>query len=262
MPPQPSRAKERLAKPRSNSLLKACWPAVEQRFEALAGEPREVEELSMAGLLYEEAEENTLAIAASGEVVAADAAVRPMPMLQRLPLNFDPLARFREAEQHRLAYPVASALRSSAVFERPEGSFAVRAFGNVVHRYLQLLAMKLQAGVDPEDLLRSCRRGSRDWRRACAERGLRRRLAAREAARAAEALGVWRLRDPVGRWILSPHASAASERALAMASVEDATLAGRSNISRWRCSSDRWRGVHLDRGLQDERAGFAFGCGV
>ena len=74
-------------------------------------------------------------------------------MIQRLPLSFDPSARFREAEGRKLSYPVASALRRSAVFERPEGSFAARAFGNVVHRYLQLLAARLESGAEVEALL-------------------------------------------------------------------------------------------------------------
>ena len=53
--------------------------------------------------------------------------------------------------------------------------------------------------------------------------GLSPRLAAREAGRATEALAR-ALGDPVGRWILSPHASAASERALTIASVEARSL--------------------------------------
>ena len=48
------------------------------------------------------------------------------------------LTRFREAKEQRLSYPAASALRHTIAFDRPEGSFAVRAFGNVVHRYLQV----------------------------------------------------------------------------------------------------------------------------
>jgi hypothetical protein len=48
-------------------------------------------------------------------------------------------------------------------------------------------------------------------------------LASREAGRAGLAL-MQMLGDPVGRWILSPHASAASEQALTMASPDGRSL--------------------------------------
>jgi hypothetical protein len=53
--------------------------------------------------------------------------------------------------------------------------------------------------------------------------GLPPALASREAGRAGLAL-MRALGDPVGRWILSPHASAASERALTVASADARSL--------------------------------------
>ncbi|MGA7155318.1 MAG: UvrD-helicase domain-containing protein [Acidobacteriaceae bacterium] len=206
-----------LAKPRYNSLLKACWPAAEQEFEELQaaemGAPAEVEVLF-------ELEDEVLAIAATEEISDI---VRPAAMIQRLPLEFDPLARFREAELHRLPYPAASALRKSAVFERPEGSFAARAFGNVVHRYLQVLAMRLENSAEHEALLRELASWEARLTTSLRGEGLAPRVAAREAGRAVQALS-GALSDPVGRWILSPHVSAASERAVATGSAEAQTL--------------------------------------
>ncbi len=227
-------AKGKLSKPRFNSLLKACWAAVEDRFEELAGvggaaegaEGAEAdEELAERSQAFGGSDEDTLELAAESE---AEGAARPVATIQRLPLGFDPLARFREAEQHRLAYPAASALRHAARFARPEGSFAARAFGNVVHRYLQLVAMRLDTGSrdanrDAELLLRELPSWQPRLTASLRAEGLAPRLAARESARVEQALSR-ALRDPVGRWILSPHPLAASERAVTIASVEASSL--------------------------------------
>ena len=105
-------------------------------------------------------------------------------------------------------------LPRAGAFERPEGSFAVRAFGNVVHRYLQSLADKLVS--EPPDALRS---SLASWQSrvetSLRGEGLPPRDAAREAPRALEALGK-AMADPVGLWLLSPHASAASESSMTM----------------------------------------------
>ncbi len=217
-------AKEEIALPRHDSLLRACWPAAVEQFEARLAEPSPMEE-QLVGALHEPnaMEYEELAMAASGEGVDVNAAARMPAMIQRLPLSFDPAARFRSAKEHRLAYPAASALRHTAAFERPEGSFAVRAFGNVVHRYLQVIALRLDGGAGCDDLLTELPAWESRLVASLRGEGLAPALAAREASRAARALALT-LGDPVGRWILSPHDSAASERALTMASPEARSL--------------------------------------
>ena len=219
-------AKGGLAQPRYDSLLRACWPAAEEHFEALLAGAAVQAGPSLDALLVrslDNSEGEELAFAASGEDVEVDSGARTVPMIQRLPLSFDPTERFRVAKEHSLAYPAAAALRRTATFERPEGSFAVRAFGNVVHRYLQVLAARLENGASCDELVAELPSWEPRLIASLRGEGLAPVLASREAGRAGQAL-VRALGDSVGQWILSPHASAASERALTMASLEARSL--------------------------------------
>jgi ATP-dependent helicase/nuclease subunit A len=209
--------KGEIAQPQHDSLLKACWPAAAAHFELLAPSSP-----SFNMLDYEEVEEE-FAMAASVQEVEIKPSVETPPMIQRLPMSFDPGERFRSVQEDRLEYPDASALRHSAAFERPEGSFAVRAFGNVVHRYLQVMAARLEGGTSGDELLGELPEWESRLTASFRGEGLSPALATRAAARAGGALSL-ALGDPVGRWILSPHASAASERALTMASAETRSL--------------------------------------
>jgi ATP-dependent helicase/nuclease subunit A len=209
--------KGEIAQPQHDSLLRACWPAAAAHFELLAPSSSAFDALD-----YEETEEE-FALAASAQGAETEATVQTPPMIQRLPMSFDPGERFRGAQVDRLEYPAATALRRTVAFERPEGSFAVRAFGNVVHRYLQVMAGRLDGGTSCDDLLAEVPGWESRLAASLRGEGLSPTLATREAARAGRAL-LLTLGDPVGRWILSPHASAASERALTIASAETRSL--------------------------------------
>jgi ATP-dependent helicase/nuclease subunit A len=207
--------------PRYDSLLRACWPAAAQHFEAAAAGPSSMMEQLMDSLREDEADDEGLALAAVSDDVRENAG--SPPMIQRLPLSFDPTETFRLAREHRLAYPDASALRQTVAFERPEGSFAVRAFGNVVHRYLQVMAARLDSGVRCDALIAELPTWDSRLEASLRGEGLPPALATREAARAGRALRMT-LDDPVGQWILSPHTSAASERGLTMGSLDARSL--------------------------------------
>ena len=219
----------------SGSLLHACWPAaeihfaeVQQTFESslpaastiLQSHFSRAANSSPAGD-GEDRKEGWLALAASSEdsgpeaptPTAADRS-RYLPRLTRLPLSFDPQQRFREAVARCLPYTSASELPRQEALARPEGSAAVRALGNVVHRFLEQIAARLAgnktaAALHGElptwlDRLTVGLRGE----------GLAPAEAAREASRALTLLANT-LADPVGAWLLSPHSDAASERPLA-----------------------------------------------
>jgi ATP-dependent exoDNAse (exonuclease V) beta subunit len=207
------KASGELALPRHDSLLKMAWPAVAERFEAVAGESGGLVEELMRSVREEAFEEEGLALAAAAAGVQ-------MPRVQRLPAGFDPGARFREAEARRLEYAAAAGMRRAPVFERPEGSFGVRAFGNVVHRYLQVMAARMAAGVSAEALAAELPSWGARLTASLRGEGLAPVVATREAARALRALTLT-MEDAVGRWILSPHMGAASESALVM---EDARM--------------------------------------
>ena len=209
-------AKGELALPNHSSLLRACWPAASHCFVETFAEQQPRLDQSILNSLEED--DQDLALAAAAEHVDAESHQGHTPMIERLPINFDPAARFRDAELRRLPYPAASVIRQTVAFDRPEGSFAVRAFGNVVHRYLQVVAARLEGGTTCEDLLAELPSWEARLAASLRGEGLPPGLVAREAMRAQHAL-VLTLGDDVGRWILSPQPSAASERALTLAAL-------------------------------------------
>ena len=209
--------KGELAQPRHDSLLKACWPAALEHFEVATADSSAMVAPLAWSLNEEETGDEELALAASSERV--DPALDVPAMIQRLPLSYSPSDRFRIAADQRLDYPVASALRRTVVFERPEGSFAVRAFGNVVHRYLQVLAIRLDSGETCEALMAELPTWGPRLHASLRGEGLPPAVATREALRANRAL-LMALGDRMGAWILSPHESAASEHSLTMESPE------------------------------------------
>jgi ATP-dependent helicase/nuclease subunit A len=223
--------KSGLSHGQATSLLNACWPAAEPHFASatptLSSRP---ESAHFADVVERPAvwtadtqvpqsfslgshipgwkdgalapDEQTFALAASSQA----------PLIQRLPLAFDPAARFRIAVEHRLPYPDASALRQSPAFDRPEGGFASRAFGNVVHRYMQVLSARLTT-TTPQALLTDLTTWRPRLTASLRGEGLAPTLAERESTRVLTAL-TSALNDPTGLWILSPQASASSEQAL------------------------------------------------
>ncbi len=176
------------------------------------------------------ATDNGLALAASAD----DEAAARGPSVRRLPRDFDPLARFAAAENVRLPYTPASALPSAPSFDRPEGSFSVRAFGNVVHRFLQLVSVTLAENQDASGLIAELPSWQARLSAALRNEGLAPAVAQRESPRALVAVRN-SLQDPVGKWILSAHAWAASEYAIESAGASvlraDRTfLAGRAPL--------------------------------
>ena len=221
------------------SLLHACWPAAEPHFaKAQEVQPTSVDALaptlaqlqivpSRRQAAEPDDEQAPLALAAEADTDAPTQADDSsyLPRLTRLPLSFDPVQRFREAAARRLPYTSAADLPRQAPLARPEGSVTVRALGNVVHRFLELIAIRLATSqgrlTGPEREARS-RETLKVELPSWLERltaslraeGLAPAEAAREATRALTLLSNT-LADPVGLWLLSPHPDASSERALA-----------------------------------------------
>ena len=227
-------AKGELPLPVSGSLLKACWPAAEPRLEEVAQAAASLRPDVPAFSPTDTDEDFELDIAAAAEPVSPPAQPPTPPTVLRLPLSFDPGARFVAAEARRLDYTPASALARHPAFDRPEGSFAVRAFGNVVHRYLQVLAERLASGITPAAQLAELPSWLPRLTASLRGEGLSPKVAEGEARRALKALTLT-LGDSTGRWILSPHRAAASERDLSTNTVNlrvDRTfLAGAAPLS-------------------------------
>ena len=144
-----------------------------------------------------------------------DLAASASPTLERLPLAFDPAARIAAARAHRLSYGDSDGATASgkAQFSRPEGSFAARSFGNVVHAVLETLAGRIAAGSSPAALLAELPAWTPRLAALLRADGLAHTTVNRLAREARTALEDT-LRDPDGLWLLAPHAAAASEFAL------------------------------------------------
>jgi ATP-dependent exoDNAse (exonuclease V) beta subunit len=178
--------------PRFDSLLQAAWPAAQPHF-AVSGE--------------NPAEPFVLDLAAS--------TVPSHTNLQRLPLAFDPAARFVAARDYKLPYgdPDSDTASSQAPFSRPEGSFAARSFGNVVHAALEAFADRIANGYSPAALLAELPAWAPRIAALLRADGLAQAIVNRLARETRTALEN-ALRDPDGLWLLAPHSCAASELAL------------------------------------------------
>jgi hypothetical protein len=144
-----------------------------------------------------------------GDIAATEEEDAQPAMLQRLPLSFDPVARF--AGMRRLSY------RRSAItpvhFERPEGSFEARVFGNAIHAFVEVLTKRLADGTDVEVLLHEVV----GWKPRIAAvlrgDGLAPEVVDRLVARVKTGLNNM-LKDAEGLWVLGKHEKAVSEFAL------------------------------------------------
>ena len=204
--------------PAEGTLLRAAWPVVASRFASHGESEEDAAAQSStpirrgALLPFIPIKESTVGLAIAASAADTEVTTRAA-VVHRLPLSFDPLARFRSAESTRLPYTPGFALTHAPSFERPEGSFAVRAFGNVVHRFLEHVSECVAAGIDPETLHANLSSWEPRLLAALRNEGVSPAISQREAPRALAALRN-ALMDPVGRWILSARRSAASEQSL------------------------------------------------
>jgi ATP-dependent helicase/nuclease subunit A len=181
-------------KPQNNSLLSAAWPAAEA----------DVSELPLGGSA---AAENV------GLSIAAEQA-QPLALLERLPLAFDPEARFEQARKewpaHEIAVPAPIAAERIA---RPEGSLAARALGSVIHSGLEMCAAARAAGTLPSDLLQSVATWRPRMVALLRAKGVAPGVLDRLARDAVAMIGA-ALQDADGLWVLDAHPSGATEFAL------------------------------------------------
>ncbi len=183
------------------SLLGAAWPAASVRFYEDARRPQ--------------APANLVTMAPWEATVVADLAAgaeeRVQPAgLRRLPLSFDARARFDV--RLGLKYRQAEDAPEMTHFERPEGSFAARSFGNAVHGFLDVLSTRLAAGASVETLLREVKGWLPRIETILRGDGLSPAVVKRRALEVRSALENV-LQDRDGLWVLGTQAGAASEYA-------------------------------------------------
>jgi hypothetical protein len=133
-------------------------------------------------------------------------------LIQRLPLSFDPVARF--PNHLPSGDPEASLDRTQ--FSRPEGSFAARSFGNVLHACIEFLTSRIASGDSPSALLAGLPAWSPRIHALLRADGLPHATISRLARETSATLENL-LRDPDGQWLLAPHLGASTEFSLTTA---------------------------------------------
>jgi ATP-dependent helicase/nuclease subunit A len=200
--------------PRWDSLLKSAWPAAEPHVDAALAAAAQAPSRGVV-VFPVSPEPQIFDLAAVAEAAH--------PILHRLPLTFDPTARFATARPLPSGDQAAQ-LATETSFTRPEGSFAARSFGNVVHIFLELLATRIAAGIPPAKLLAELTAWTPRIAAILRADGLPPTTVdryTRETRTALENL----LRDPDGLWLLTAHPAAASELALTAHETTGDTLA-------------------------------------
>ncbi len=200
---------------RTDSLLHAAWPAAQPNFASPASmADTKLGAPFIAPLSDAMSGSNTRVSEPSGDLDLAAAAVSHSN-LQRLPLAFDPAARFAAARLHKLPYgdPDSDTASSQALFSRPEGSFAARSFGNVVHAALDAFADRIAIGTSPAALLAELPNWAPRIAALLRADGLAQATVNRLARDTRNALEN-ALRDPDGLWLLAPNSCSANEYAL------------------------------------------------
>jgi ATP-dependent helicase/nuclease subunit A len=193
------------------SLLQCSWPVAEPHFVDVQSEARPL----IAPVIALPTPNETLilpSLAAGAEEPGSTAGLiagieEPKPaILYRLSLTFE--------QPRRQQLPTAlDPSRTTKSFERPEGTFEARAFGNTVHTLLEHVATLLAAGSTPEALECEVEVWSPRIAAILRATGLPPRAVERLVPQVQTAL-TNTLRDPQGRWILQNHPLASNEASL------------------------------------------------
>jgi ATP-dependent exoDNAse (exonuclease V) beta subunit len=188
------------------SLLATAWPVAEKHFVAASTASEDSAKVIEIPLREDTGEASADFV---GDLAAAGVKDARAAILKRLPLSFQPEARFSAART--LSYgDVAS---DPAHFERPEGSFEARAFGNAVHAFVEMLTKRLAEGAGAEILLHEVTGWTPRIAAVLRGDGLAPPVVDRLVARVKTALSNI-LRDAEGLWVLGPREGATSEFAL------------------------------------------------
>ncbi|MDP9051442.1 MAG: UvrD-helicase domain-containing protein [Acidobacteriota bacterium] len=195
----PETTKDGAINPHYLSLLKSAWPAAEPHFQ----------------LPLVDAQKKSAVPVDSPALHMAAAADWPRPMLERLPPTFDPDARFATASASKLPYggPEPSPSAIEMQFLRPEGSFAARTFGNVIHACLDQFSDRIRKGTAASLLLAELPSWTARVTAMFRADGLPRPLV-EQLTREAQTTLHTVLSDRDGLWLMQPHLRGDSELAI------------------------------------------------
>jgi ATP-dependent exoDNAse (exonuclease V) beta subunit len=193
----------------ANSLLATAWPALEAEVR------RRFEEWRAARAASDIQESQEIeSIAASGE---SNLFVMPSParptLLRRLPPDYQPtpneVPSLAAEDSTVIGWGMGSGIGAGQLYARHEGGLLSRALGTAVHALLEELA-RLRAKLDWDPARSALLKFEPGIAARARAVGLDQPLAARITAEARQ-LALKASHDLTGSWLLSPHASAASE---------------------------------------------------
>lgn len=188
----PARNRAGQIKPRADSLLASAWAAVEDQFSAEIGTNAPV--ITMP--LQQEP-------AILGSLAASTSASTARRVIHRIPKASMPMVESNIEENEPIP----------ATFERPEGSFEARAFGNAMHAFLDVLANQFAGNVSAVSLLHDLSTWSGRIAAVLRAGGLAPAVVERLTANVLKGLSNI-LTDQEGLWILANHSEGASESSI------------------------------------------------
>lgn len=181
----------------SGSLLATAWPALEaevhSRFEAW----KKVQSEAVAETVVE-----SIAAASTSNLIVLPAPVRPT-ILRRLPMKYEPQTQAFSIEE------TSESAKAASLYARHEGGLLSRAFGIAVHALLEEFAklrITLAADATSAAMALQAPRIAAQVRAI----GVGTAQADRIASEAVQ-LALRAAQEPIGEWILSPHADAITE---------------------------------------------------
>jgi len=187
----------------TNSLLATAWPALEEEVRARFEDWKATKAGSET---REEQEIESIAASSESNLLVMPALTRPT-LLRRLPPDYQPARG--DVFSRTPAEPVASGIGPSLLYNRHEGGPLSRALGTAVHALLEELA-RVRMSLDWDSAREALQHVEPRIAVQVRAAGLDQTQAAHIAARALQ-MALNASLDPIGSWILSPHAGAASE---------------------------------------------------
>jgi len=197
----PERRQDGAIRQNPGSLLQAAWPAAERHFVDIQADSKPL----IAPVITMPVPVDNLILPS----LAAESEEPKAAILHRLPLDFAPSRRFQSA----IPLSAAPDAPTTPRFERPEGSFEARAFGNAVHLFFEALASRLDGNSDPKTLAEQVKSWTPRISAVLRSNGLSSHAVERIAPQVMQALDN-ALRDAAGLWVLNAHKEAFSEHAL------------------------------------------------
>jgi ATP-dependent exoDNAse (exonuclease V) beta subunit len=189
----------------ANSLLATAWPALEEEVRARFADWKAAKATSET---REEQEIESIAASGESNLLVMPSAIQPT-VLRRLPPDYRPPLAENIGQTGAESAVIGMGTGAARLYTRHEGGLLSRALGTAVHSLLEELT-RLRKDLDWNAARSALQRFGPRIAAQVRAVGVDTPQAAHIAAQALQ-LALNASQDPIGEWILSPHANAASE---------------------------------------------------